>query len=218
MGRPPKSKPELGDARRRLLDAARRLVRTQGYAATTVDELCGAADVSKGAFFHHFVNKEALGVAVANDWTASVSSLFGEADYHRVEDPRHRVLAYVALRKVLIAGALPELTCVAGTLVQETYESSPAIRDACAASILGHARSLEPDMQAALEAAGQAEAVSAASLARHTQAVIQGAFVVAKAANDPTVARESLEHLERYLELLFFPPRPRGRTRARGES
>lgn len=209
MGRPPKTKPELGDARRRLLDAARRLVRTQGYAATTVDELCSAADVSKGAFFHHFANKEALGVAVAEDWTAAVSGLFDAAAYHQVEDPRQRVLAYVALRKVLISGALPELSCVAGTLVQETYETSPAIREACAQSILGHARSLEPDMQAALEAAGQAHAVSAASLARHTQAVIQGAFVVAKAADDPAMARESLEHLERYLQLLLFPPKAR---------
>jgi TetR/AcrR family transcriptional repressor of nem operon len=213
MGRPPKTKPELGGARRRLLDAARRLVRTQGYAATTVDELCSAADVSKGAFFHHFASKEALGVAVTEDWTQAATALFGGATYHQVEDPRHRVLAYVALRKVLIAGALPELTCVAGTLVQETYETSPAIREACAASILGHARSLEPDLQAALQAAGQDKAVSAASLARHTQAVIQGAFVVAKAADDPAVARESLEHLERYLQLLFFPPKP---ARARG--
>jgi TetR/AcrR family transcriptional repressor of nem operon len=213
MGRPTKTKPELGDARRRLLDAARRLVRTQGYAATTVDELCKAAAVSKGAFFHHFASKEALGVAVAEDWTATVTTVFEEATYHAVDDPRLRVLAYVALRKVLIAGALPELTCVAGTLVQETYETSPAIREACAASILGHARSLEPDLQAALEAAGLEKEVSAASLARHTQAVVQGAFVVAKAADDPAMARESLEHLERYLELLLFPPKTRGKAR-----
>ena len=33
--------------------------------------------------------------------------------------------------------------------------------------------------------------------------VIQGAFVVAKAADDPDVARESIDHLGRYLRQLF---------------
>ncbi|MGK3966818.1 TetR/AcrR family transcriptional regulator [Sorangium sp. So ce118] len=210
MGRPTKSRPELGEARQRLIDAARHLIRARGYAATSVDDLCSAAGVTKGAFFHHFRTKEALGVAVARDWDESVSTLFAGAPYHEVEDPRDRVLAYVELRKAMIAGPFPEFTCLAGTLVQETYESSPAIRDACAASILGHASSLEPDMRAALEACGRGQEVSAASLARHTQAVIQGAFVVAKAASDPGVARESLDHLAAYLKLLFSRPEPQG--------
>lgn len=47
---------------------------------------------------------------------------------------------------------------------------------------------------------------SAESLARHTQTVIQGAFVLAKAGNDPALARESLDHLDRYIRLLFGCP------------
>ena len=37
-----------------LMEAAFGLVRRQGLAATRVDEICAAADMSKGAFFHHF--------------------------------------------------------------------------------------------------------------------------------------------------------------------
>jgi TetR/AcrR family transcriptional repressor of nem operon len=44
---------------------------------------------------------------------------------------------------------------------------------------------------------------TAESLARHTQTVIQGAFVVAKAGNDADLAREALDHLDRYIRLLF---------------
>jgi uncharacterized heparinase superfamily protein len=44
---------------------------------------------------------------------------------------------------------------------------------------------------------------SAESLARHTQAVLQGGFVLAKAGNDPDLARESLDHLDRYIRHLF---------------
>lgn len=210
MGRPTKSKPELGDARQRLLEAARHLIRAKGYAATSVDDLCGAAHVTKGAFFHHFASKEALGVVAARAWQESTSKLFAEAGYHAVADPRDRVLAYVALRRALVDGPFSEFTCLAGTLVQETYDSSPAICSACAESILGHSESLTPDMQAALIACGMQDHVSAQSLARHTQAVIQGAFVVAKAAHDPELARESLDHLERYLRLLFSHPASAG--------
>ena len=48
--------------------------------------------------------------------------------------------------------------------------------------------------------------VTAESLARHTQAVIQGAFILAKAGNDPALAVESIDHLERYFRLLFRCP------------
>ena len=59
---PPK---DQGTARRKLLDSALRLIRAQGYSATSVDDLCAAAGVTKGAFFHHFKSKEELGVAAA---------------------------------------------------------------------------------------------------------------------------------------------------------
>lgn len=206
-----KVKPELGDARRRLLDAARRLIRAKGYAATTVDDVCRTADVTKGAFFHHFGSKEALGIAVALDWADSTATFFASAPYHDGKDPRDRVLAYIELRKALITGSFPEFTCLAGTLVQEIYESSPPIRDACAAGIFGNTNALVPDIQAALEACGVQTKVSASGLARHTQAVIQGAFVVAKAANDPEVARESLDHLASYFRLLLSRPATKGK-------
>ena len=56
-----------GEARARLIEAARSLVRRKGFAATSVDDLCVAAGVTKGAFFHHFASKEALGVALVDD-------------------------------------------------------------------------------------------------------------------------------------------------------
>src|SRR5688572_9342897 len=67
--RPPSPKPARGDARRALLEAAHTLVRRKGWAGTSVDELCAEAGVTKGAFFHHFASKEALGVAAAEQWT-----------------------------------------------------------------------------------------------------------------------------------------------------
>lgn len=212
MPRPTRHNPERGDARSRLLEAARDIIRAQGFAATSVDDLCRTAGVTKGAFFHHFRSKEALGVAAAEYWAETTGAFFAGAPYHAPDDPLERLLAYVDFRKAIITGEMHEFTCLVGTMVQEVHQSAPAIRDACRASILGHAATLEADIAAAMEARGIAGDWSSASLARHTQAVIQGAFILAKAGNDAALARESLDHLARYIRLLFAGPHPEAQS------
>ncbi|GIL03287.1 MAG: TetR family transcriptional regulator [Alphaproteobacteria bacterium] len=196
------ARPATG-ARERLLDAAFRLIREKGYSATTVDELCQAAGVTKGAFFHHFDSKEALGVAAAEHWTQTTGELFAQAPYHAPADPLDRVLAYVDFRKAILEGEIPEFTCLVGTIVQEAYGSHPALREACAASITGHAATLEADIAQAMRERGIVAEWTPKSLALHTQAVIQGAFILAKATGGAAVAVDSLDHLRRYIELLF---------------
>ena len=217
MPRPTKQEPARGGARTRLLDAARDVIRAQGFTATTVDELCRAAGVTKGAFFHHFENKEALGIAAAVHWAETTSALFAGAPYHDHDDPLDRLIGYVAYRRDIIDGELAEFTCLVGTMTQEVYGSHPAIRDACAASIFGHAATLEPDIEAAMQARGIEADWTAASLAAHTQAVLQGAFILAKAAGDRAIARESVDHLRRYIAMLFAAPAAGRRTSTRKE-
>jgi TetR/AcrR family transcriptional repressor of nem operon len=59
------------------------------------------------------------------------------------------------------------------------------------------------DIEAAMTQHGVSHDFTAESLALHTQGVIQGAFILAKASGDPQRAIESIDHLYRYLELLF---------------
>ena len=206
MPRPTKNAPERGDARTRLLEAARDVIRAKGFAATSVDDLCRAADVTKGAFFHSFGSKDALGVAAADYWGRTTSDFFATAPYHRPDDPLDRILAYIAFRKAMIVGALPEFTCLVGTMAQEVHATSPEIRDACGRAMFDHAETLVDDIEAARRARGISGGWTAASLARHIHAVIQGGFVLAKAGNDPELARENLDHLDRYVRRLFDVP------------
>jgi TetR/AcrR family transcriptional regulator, transcriptional repressor for nem operon len=189
--------------RTKLLDAALSLVRAKGYAATTVDDICRAAGVTKGAFFHHFKSKEDLAIAAAGHWGDVTSGLFAAAPYHALPDPLERVLAYVDFRKAILRGELPEFTCFAGTTVQEVYDTHPAIREAAAKTITDHAATLEADIAEAMRQFRVEGEWSAKSLALYTQAVIQGAFILAKAKHGPEVAAECIDHLRRYIELLF---------------
>lgn len=196
-------------ARERLLEAGVALIRRNGFAATSVDQLCQAAGVTKGAFFHHFASKEALGVALADYWSSSTGQFFASAPFHHLSDPVERVLGYIDLRIALLAGPPESFSCVAGTMVQEAFRTSEAIRAACQASIKGNASALEADLAAAIAQSG-AKGVTAAGLARHVQTVIQGAFVLAKAEGGEAaaeLAREELGHLRRYFEMLLVPKR-----------
>src|SRR3712207_6805357 len=146
----PRARVARGSARTLLLDVAIDVIRRQGLSATTVDDLCAAAGVTKGAFFHHFRSKDALAIAAAEHWSATTGALFAEADYHRRATGRDRVLGYLDLRVALISGSPAEYSCLAGTMTQEVFESDPEIRDACARSIFDHAATLEADFEAAL--------------------------------------------------------------------
>jgi TetR/AcrR family transcriptional repressor of nem operon len=201
MSRPAPSK-------EKLLDAALAVIRAKGFAATTVDDLCEAAGVTKGAFFHHFESKEALGVAAADHWDRTTSAFFAAQPYHDDPDPLERVLGYIAFRRSILQGALPEFTCLVGTMAQETHQSSRAIADACGRAMSHHAERIEADIAEAmrrrgLDPSGTDTGWSAASLALHTQCILQGAFILAKARNGPEAAWDSVDHLNRYVRLLF---------------
>jgi TetR/AcrR family transcriptional repressor of nem operon len=191
------------DARTRLLDAAMQVIRAQGYSATTVDDICREAGFTKGAFFHHFKSKEDLAVAAAAHFSAMAETLFGTAPYHALPDPLDRFLAYIDFRSAIIDGPIREFTCLLGTMVQEAYETHPAIRQACDTGIRTHAAGIAKDIEAARALYAPGATWSALGLALYTQAVLQGAFILAKAKNDPEIARECVSHLRRYIESLF---------------
>jgi TetR/AcrR family transcriptional repressor of nem operon len=197
----PKNRPSV---KSKLLDAAVEVIRARGYSAATVDDVCGLAGVTKGGFFHHFESKEALAVCAARHFASMAEGLFASASYRELPDPVDRLLGYVDLRKSLLDGEIAEFTCLFGTLVQETYQTHPAIREVCSTHLADHAAMLETDIAAAMARYGSHTQWSARSLALHMQAVIQGAFILAKAERSAAVAADCLDHLRRYLQALFI--------------
>jgi TetR/AcrR family transcriptional repressor of nem operon len=59
------------DARENILQAGQSLIELRGYSALGVAEICKAAGVPKGSFYHFFASKEALALAVIDaHWAA----------------------------------------------------------------------------------------------------------------------------------------------------
>lgn len=191
----------------KLLEAALQVFRAKGYAAATVDDICEAAGVTKGSFFHHFKSKEELTVGATAYWREWTDGLFAAAPYRKISDPRDRLLAYVDFRVAILNGDVPDFTCLLGTLVQETYLTHPPIREACDRGLEHHIADVTRDVEAAKKLYAPNADWSAESVAYYIQAVLQGSFIFAKAKQNSDIARENLRHLRRYLESLFDHPR-----------
>ncbi len=197
------------ESKTKILDAAVQVIRAKGYSAMTIDGVCLTAGLTKGSFFHHFKSKEALALAAAGHFAAMADGLFAQAPYRALQDPLERLLGYVDFRKAILQGSVPEFTCLLGTMVQEAFESHPAIREACDTHISAHAAEVAKDIAEAKLLYAPNATWSAEGLGLYTQAVIQGAFILAKAKNGPQVAEECLGHLRRYLEMLFNHSKPK---------
>jgi TetR/AcrR family transcriptional repressor of nem operon len=198
------AKAEAGAAsRNKLLDAAVHVIRSKGYSAARVEDICAEAGLTKGAFFHHFASKEACAVAAAAHFAAKADALFDAAPYTRLVDPRDRVLRYVDFRKAILEGELPEFTCLLGTMAQEAYETHPAIRGACDRYISEHAARVETDIAEAKALYAPDADWTPESAALFSQAVLQGGFILAKAKHGTKVAADCLDHLRCYFEGLL---------------
>jgi TetR/AcrR family transcriptional repressor of nem operon len=188
--------------RQKLLDAARELMLAKGYTATSVDEVCEAAGLTKGSFFHYFEGKEHLGRSVAQRFYACWQQASRAAPFRRKKDPLDRALGQVDFF-IEMSRAPTWKGCLLGTFVQELSQTHPQIRAVCAACLDDLADGLELNLEEAKAKYTPRARWSARSLAEHLIAVAQGATILAKAKQDRRVFEESLAHFKQYLKRLF---------------
>jgi TetR/AcrR family transcriptional regulator, transcriptional repressor for nem operon len=189
--------------RQKLLDAAQELMLAKGYTATSVDEICTAAGLTKGSFFHYFEGKEHLGRVVAERFYASMRQLSESAPFRQKKDPLDRVLGRVDYYIEMSRHPQAAQGCLLGTFIQELSETHASIRSVCATCFDDAAQSFKQDLDEAKAKYAPRARFSTQSLAAHLTAVVQGSIILAKARQDPGVMEENLGHFRDYLKSLF---------------
>ena len=186
----------------RLLDAAERLMLARGYSATSVDEICEEAKLTKGSFFHYFTSKEALGKAALERFCASGAKL--HAGFCGVEkDPLKRVYNYIDGAIKLSQDPSMSGGCLLGTFAQELCDSSPQIRRACEQGFSAWKGQFAEEISAAKAKYAPKGDWSPVEVAEHLIAVMEGSMIMGKANRDMRVVGRNLRHFRRYVQQLF---------------
>jgi TetR/AcrR family transcriptional repressor of nem operon len=196
-----KAQPET---RERIYDAAERLMLEKGYPATTVDEICVLAGVTKGSFFHYFTSKDHLGRALLERYigqrVAEMAPLLAEPD------PLKRL--YGHLDHCIVQASDPEARrgCIMGMFAQELGPTHPEIRALCADAFRRWTEQLEGDLAAALRLRQPRAEVDPRGLAEHFAAIMEGSLILARVNPETDMVGRNLRHFRSYLEMLFGPP------------
>jgi TetR/AcrR family transcriptional repressor of nem operon len=195
------SDPRPSSHRGALIDATRRLALSKGFPATTVEEICEMAGVTKGSFYHHFESKDDLGTAALEAYFADVVAAFGSGAWARMDDPVLRLQAFFANAIEVCTGPVMSYGCLIGSYALDLAESSPQIRRRLS-EMFGALR----DVVAGLirgAAQHRGRELDAGALGDQFLAVLEGSIVLAKAHADPSVPRRGLALLGEHLDLLL---------------
>jgi TetR/AcrR family transcriptional regulator, transcriptional repressor for nem operon len=189
--------------REKLLMAAFDEIYRRGFQAASLDLILAKAGVTKGALYHHFPDKAALGLAVVNEivkglllerWLGLLEQYPGDPLTALQRTLRHRA-ANPGPNEI-------ELGCPLNNLAQEMSPLDDRFRRAINATFdawrEGFARNLER---------GQAEGtvrrdVDAYKVASFVVAAVEGSFGLAKSSRSAAMVRSNLELLSVFLDSL----------------
>jgi TetR/AcrR family transcriptional repressor of nem operon len=194
-------KPRDPDRRReRLLEAGFREIHRQGFQPASLEAIVDGAGVTKGALYHHFASKQALGYAVVDEVLADLLHEHWIGPIERAPDPLEALIATV--REAAARGKAVELGCPLNNLAQEMSGVDEGFQQ----RIAGLYQRWEAGVTRALQR-GQTQGrvrpdVDVAAAATFIVASIEGALGLAKTRKDRTPLRACAEGLTRYLETL----------------
>jgi TetR/AcrR family transcriptional regulator, transcriptional repressor for nem operon len=194
--------------RDKLLKAAFEEIYRRGFQAASLDTILAKAGVTKGALYHHFPDKAALGYAVVDE---VVKGLLLER-WGVLEPPSGDPVT--ALQRILrgrvanLTTREVELGCPLNNLAQEMSPLDQRFRRGVKATF-----DLWTDAVAKELERGQAEGtvrreVDAPKIAAFVVASIEGSFGLAKGAQSAAMLRSNLDVLSSFLESLR--PTPKG--------
>lgn len=186
------------DTRARLIDATADLIWGGSFHSAGVDDICRAADVRKGSFYHFFPSKTALAIeAIRSSWervrTGIVDPIF-DTDEGGLARLRALTDAVDRLQRDQLGKGEAYLGCPFGSIGQEMAHQDPELKAVVQKVFEGHIDYFERAIHEAVEA-GQAEPGDERRRARKVMALLEGALLVAKISNDPDRFTEAAEEI-----------------------
>ena len=206
--------------RTKILDAALKLSMLRGLAATSLDDVIAEAGITKGSFFYHFSNKQELATRLV-DYFAKFDQQHFETLTERVEnlsrDPLQQVLLLVGLvAEWFTDSGMDNPGCLFASFCYQSDLWTEDIRKTCQSQLDVWADWVEAKLKQVAKTNPPHGKPDIRAVAEMFNGVFEGAFVLARTANDPTVINRQLKAYRDYLELLFStkPTKPTRRKKS----
>ena len=192
------------ETREKILQAAARLFALKGYHDTKLEEVLAAAQVTKGAFFHHFRDREDLGFAVLEWHMGQRQQLLDaiEQEWPPAQDasPLQRVfrrldaIQEMARRRDSLKGG-----CIIGNLSTTLSDCHDGFRTRLARCFDEMAQEFRPHLEAAARPLRRAIRPDPGELARYVVTVIEGAIMQARTLGDASLLARQFALLKEHL-------------------
>ena len=188
-------------AKQKLMDCAEELMLVKGFAATSVDEICAKAKLTKGSFFHYFKSKDDLGRALLERFCCLSQERMTECCCPLKEkNPLKRVYQHIDFA---VAVSKEPRGCLLGTFSQELADTNPAMRSLCEQGFRGWAKIFERDLKEAKAKYAPRATFDPHSLAEYFIAIVEGSQILAKVKRDKKIIEKNLNHFRDYVTRLF---------------
>jgi len=201
--------PRALETREKILQAAARLFALKGYHDAKLEEVLVAAQVTKGAFFHHFRDREDLGFAVL-DWHMAkrrqlLDAIEQELPPAKQTDPLQQVFRRLdAIQEMVGRRGDCKGGCIIGNMSTALSDCHDGFRKRLAECFDEMAQDFLPSLKAAARQNRVTRRTNTTELARYIVTVIEGAIMQARTLGDATLLPRQLvllkEHLKKYLE------------------
>jgi TetR/AcrR family transcriptional repressor of nem operon len=194
---------EWPETKRRIVEAGVGLMRAQGYNATSLDDICAEAKVTKGGFFHYFRNKEEIARAAVEDFAEAKVREFQDAPFRKLADPLERVFGRLDYVTESACATRRTKGCLIGTLAQELAFSNTQLRQACGKWFAHVAADVGKDLAEAKALHAPRTSFDPQKLAALYVTIIQGSILMAKTSENNDATVDNVTEFRRYLEFLF---------------
>jgi TetR/AcrR family transcriptional repressor of nem operon len=189
--------------RQRLIDATVRLMLQQGFAGTSVEQICQEAGMTKGSFFHHFDNKEAIGTAAVEWWGRMGTALYAEAWKDATLDPLEQLHRMFDIMVGFTRRSDEAVVCMVGMMSQEMSATNPVFQAACEKELDLWTENVAKMLTAAKKLHKPKTKFDPVHVAWFLNSLWQGSMLVGKTCRSQELIRHNLKLARNYVDGLF---------------
>ncbi len=188
---------------RKLVEATISLILRQGFHATTVEQICEESGLTKGSFFHHFPNKDAIGLAAIAAWGQIGSAAYAPAWEDAARDPLARLFLLLDIMSGFTERPEGPCVCVVGMMAQEMSLKDETMRGACSRELEYWNEQVASLLALAKVAHPPEIDFSPERVAWFLNSLWQGSMLVGKARGEQSIIRDNLAQARLYVAGLF---------------